>query len=119
MFAISILVYNMCGGFSSLLLQAEQQKFIHRLSFRNSTRISHLLFANDNLVFTRASTTDCQNLKRIFDCYIATSGQLFNYEKSSMFFSCNVQNGQATVIKNIFRLNIVSRYKMFGASIYG
>lgn len=79
-------------AFSSLLMQVEQQKQIHGLSFGNGMRISHLLFVDDNLVFTRASRKDCQNLKRIFYCYTATSRQLFNYEKSSMFFSCNVQN---------------------------
>lgn len=41
---------------------------------------------------------------------MAASGQLFNYDKCSMFFSCNVQNGQASIIKNILHLNIVSRH---------
>ena len=35
---------------------------------------------------------------------------MFLYGMCSMFFSCNVQNGQASIIKNIFNLNIVSRH---------
>lgn len=56
-------------AFSSLLVQAEQQKLIHGLSFGNDIKIAHLLFMDDSLIFTRASTTYCQNLKRIFYCY--------------------------------------------------
>lgn len=100
-------------AFSSLLLQAEQQRLIHGLSFGKDIKISHLLFADDSLVFTRASVADCQNLKRIFDCYSTASGQLFNFEKSSMFLSGNIQDGQASSIKDIFQLNIVSRHERY------
>lgn len=30
-----------------------------------------------------------------------------------MFFSCNVQNEQASIIKNIFQLNIISRHEKY------
>ncbi|KAH9680916.1 reverse transcriptase domain-containing protein [Citrus sinensis] len=100
-------------AFSSLLQQAEHQRLIHGLSFGKELKISHLLFADDSLVFTRASVTDCQNLKRIFDCYSAASGQLFNLDKSSMFLSGNIQAGQAATIKDIFQLNIVSRHEKY------
>ncbi|XP_024038343.1 uncharacterized protein LOC112097373 [Citrus clementina] len=100
----------------SLLLsspKAEHQRLIHGLFFGNELKISHLLFADDSLVFTRASDTDCQNLKKIFDCYSATSGQLFNFEKSSMFLNGNISAGQASKIKEIFQLNIVSRHEKY------
>ncbi|KAL9426467.1 hypothetical protein AB3S75_033282 [Citrus x aurantiifolia] len=100
-------------AFSSLLQQAEHQRLIHGLSFGKELKISHLLFADDSLVFTRASVTDCQNLKRIFDCYSAASGQLFNLDKSSMFLSGNIQAGQAATIKDIFQFNIVSRHEKY------
>ena len=100
-------------AFSSLLQQAKHQRLIYGLSFGKELKISHLLFADDNLVFTRASITDCQNLKRIFDCYSAALGQLFNLDKSSMFLSSNIQAGQAATIKDIFQLNIVSRHEKY------
>ena len=100
-------------SFSSLLQQAENQRLIHGLFFGKELKISHFLFVDDSLVFTRASVTDCQNLKRIFDCYSTASGQLFNFEKSSMFLSGNIPAGQASKIKEIFQLNIVSRHEKY------
>lgn len=99
--------------FSSLLQQAEHHGLIHGLSFGKELKISHLLFADDSLVFTRVLVTDCQNLKRIFDCYSAASGQLFNFEKSLMSLNGNIQAGQASIIKEIFQLNIVSRHEKY------
>lgn len=61
--------------------------------------MTHLLFANDNLVFARALTNECNQLKVMFDCYVSTSGQIFNYEKSSMFFGVKVNEEQAKAIK--------------------
>ncbi|KAH9717652.1 reverse transcriptase domain-containing protein [Citrus sinensis] len=72
--------------------------------------ISHLLFADDSLVFTKASVDSCKNLKAIFDCYAAASGQLFNFEKSSLVFSGSIPEDRAEAIKNIFQLNVVSRH---------
>lgn len=75
---------------------------------------------DDRLVFTRAFVNDCKQLKKIFDCYAQASGQNFNYEKSSIFFSCKSSEGQITIIKNIFQLNIVSRHeKYLGVAING
>lgn len=75
--------------------------------------VSHLLFADDSLIFTGASVKDYRNLKAIFDCYIAASGHIFNYEKSSMFFSGKLQVEQIIAIKNIFQLNMVSKYEKY------
>lgn len=75
--------------------------------------ISHLLFADDSLIFPRASVADCKRLKEIFNCYARASGQIFNFEKSSMFFSGKISTGQLTAIKSIFKLNVVSKYEKY------
>lgn len=111
---LSPYLFLMCAEvFSNLLEQAERQNFIHGLKFNGNISISHLLFANDSLVFTRPSTKDYNHLKAIFECYTAASGQLFNYKKSSMFFSGKIPCGQIAAIKAIFQLNIVSRYEKY------
>lgn len=60
--------------FSNMLFQAEQMQLIQGLRFSKKLSITHLLFADDSLIFTRARMEDCTNLKGIFDCYAAASG---------------------------------------------
>lgn len=103
-------VLNEQEAFSNLLLQAEHNHLIQGLKFGKELTISHLLFADDSLVFTKASVDSCKNLKAIFDCYAAASGQLFNFEKSSLVFSGSIPKDRAEAIKNIFQLNVVSRH---------
>lgn len=99
--------------FSNLLLQAESKQLIHGLRFRRDLSFTHLLFADDSLIFTKATTDDCSNLKALFDCYAAASGQIFNYDKSSMFFSGDISDSQMGTIKNIFQLHVVSRHEKY------
>ena len=99
--------------FSRLLMQAENQNLIHGLRFGNNILVSHLLFADDSLIFTRATIADCKHLKTIFDCYTTASGQLFNLDKSSMFFSGNTKADRVAAIKENFHLNVVSRHENY------
>lgn len=88
--------------FSSFLILAEKKKkLIRGLRFTKEVIISHLLFADDSLIFTRASIVDCKHLKEIFDRYARASGQIFNFEKSSIFFNGKIPNGQISAIKVI------------------
>ena len=96
-----------------MLIQAERKKLIQGLRFARYISISHLLFANDSLVFSRASPKDCQHLKDIFDCYAITSGQIFNFDKSCMFFNGNVHVNQVSAIKRILQLNVVSKHDKY------
>lgn len=96
-----------------MLVQAERNQIIHGLRFNNNLSITHLLFADDSLVFTRETNKDCGNLKSIFDCYTSAFGQIFNYEKSFMFFNNNVYASQVDIIKGIFQLNVVSKHEKY------
>lgn len=104
----------MCAEvFSNMLVQAEKHNLIHGLRFNGNLSVTHLLFADDNLVFSRASTTDCRHLKNMFDCYAAASGHVFNYEKSSMFFSTSTSQNQMKEVRCIFCLNVVSKHEKY------
>lgn len=85
--------------FSNLLFQAERKQLMGGLRFAKEVTITHLLFADDSLIFLRASEADCRHLKRIFDCYAEASEQIFNFEKSSMVFSGKIPNAQITQSK--------------------
>ena len=81
--------------------------------FGQEITISHLLFADDRLVFTKALIDSCKALKAIFDHYAAASGQLFNFNKSSMVFSGKIPVNRINAIKSIFELNVVSRHEKY------
>ncbi|KAH9663932.1 reverse transcriptase domain-containing protein [Citrus sinensis] len=111
---LSPYLFIMCAEvFSNMLVHAEHQNLVHGLRFSKNISVTHLLFADDSLIFSRASSFDCKNLKRLFDCYTAASGQVFNYEKSSMFFSSNTSSSHMEEIKGIFALNVVSKHEKY------
>ena len=56
---------------------------------RGSPMVTHLFFADDSLLFCKASIQECQKLMAILDLYEATSGQKINEDKSSISFSQN------------------------------
>ncbi|CAN6335307.1 unnamed protein product, partial [Urochloa humidicola] len=54
--------------------------------------VSHLLFADDCLLFTRASARAGRRLMEILQVYQQGSGQMVNIQKSAIFFSDNCQD---------------------------
>lgn len=76
-------------------------------------KISHLFFADDSLIFVKASIMECHQLKHIFDIYTKASGQVFNYEKSSLLFSPNTLGHIKTAVQNIFNLEVVSHHEQY------
>jgi hypothetical protein len=53
--------------------------------------ISHLLFADDCMVFTQATSAGANRLKEILERYRTGSGQMVNTNKSAIFFSANTE----------------------------
>lgn len=79
-------------GLTSLLKKAEMQGKIHGLKIvPNSHSISHLLFANDSLIFCKAKKEEAKEVMRILEIYGKVSGQIINSEKSLVFFSKNMK----------------------------
>ena len=55
--------------------------------------ITHLFFADDSLLFCKASRQKCQKLTKILELYEMALGQKINADKSSVFFSHNAPSG--------------------------
>lgn len=51
--------------------------------------VTHLFFADDCLLFCKATDQECQKLTDILELYEAASGQKVNANKSSVFFNHN------------------------------
>ena len=75
-------------GFSSLLSRAEGKGQLHGVSiYRRAFSISHLLFANDSLLFCQANQEEVQVISEVLQTYTASSGQCINFQKSSVYFA--------------------------------
>lgn len=84
---------------SSMLHQAEREGGITDIPIsRGGTRINHLLFANDNLLFCRANLREWGKIQTLLAYYEATSGQKINREKTSIFFSRNTRTEERELI---------------------
>jgi hypothetical protein len=53
---------------------------------RTGPSISHLLFADDSIFFTRGDSRSVESLKSVLNTYCEASGQKVNLQKSSVFF---------------------------------
>lgn len=65
----------------------------------HSPWISHLLFADDCIIFSEASQRGANRLQRILDIYSRVSGQLVNRDKSAVFFSSNCTDDMKAEIR--------------------
>lgn len=85
-------MFLLCANILSLsLMQVEQQKEIHGIKVgRNGYSFTHLLFADDSLLFFRQDGKSLGNIKRINDWYCALSGQSVNLAKSDLYYSPNM-----------------------------
>jgi hypothetical protein len=76
---------------SRLLLRAENTGQIHGIrAARGYTPITHLMFADDLLLFTRSSHEELNAILNCLEIYQSWSGQVVNFQKSSILFSHNL-----------------------------
>jgi hypothetical protein len=88
---ISPYLFLLCAdSLSSLLMQADSDGFLGGVpTSRRGPRINHMFFADDSLIFCRASHEHWNRLSTILNIYEVASGQQLNKEKTGIFFSRN------------------------------
>ena len=97
---ISPYLFLLCSEGLSCLLKSIGPLYLSR-GVRvgvHSPWISHLLFADDCIVFSQASQGGAGRLMEVLNRYSQGSGQLVNKEKSAVFFSKNCSQDTKTEV---------------------
>ncbi|XP_021749725.1 uncharacterized protein LOC110715453 [Chenopodium quinoa] len=96
---------------SRMLQLASERKLIHGVrASRNGPEITHLFFADDILLFTRATRQECSVIVDILNKYEATSGQKINLEKSEVSFSKGVPLPSRITLSSVLGMKMVESH---------
>ncbi|PNX95563.1 ribonuclease H, partial [Trifolium pratense] len=99
---------------SGLISRAQQEKLIHGIRIsQGAPEISHLFFADDSLMFCRATNKEVSTIQDIIQTYQKASGQLVNLTKSEMVFSKGVTNGIKEEISRILPMQISEYFSKY------
>ncbi|KAK9929437.1 hypothetical protein M0R45_026537 [Rubus argutus] len=75
--------------------------------------ISHLLFADDSMIYSQATMQDCLILKHILDVYARASGQQINLQKSNVVFSGSVPTHLRQSLAQLLGVEQVSHHEKY------
>ncbi|KAA3484776.1 reverse transcriptase [Gossypium australe] len=107
---LSPFLFLICSeGLSSLMRIAKRRGlFKGTKASRQGPAISHLLFADDCILFGEASTVGAKILKDILQDYEICSGQCVNFSKSTVFFSPNTSEENKEAVSNLLGVRMAT-----------
>ena len=68
---------------------------------RSGPAISHLMFADDLVLFAKADLLNCSSIRDVLDEFCAVSGQTISESKSRVYFSPNVDQDSRESLSDI------------------
>ena len=80
---------------------------------RRGPSISHLFFADDSIIFYKASMEECDALQRILKVYELASRQQLNSAKTFLFFSPNTKTKIKNEIQARFSAQVIKQHKKY------
>nr|XP_023884545.1 uncharacterized protein LOC111996780 [Quercus suber] len=112
---LSPFLFLLCTeGLNGLISQAANHGKIKGYALcRNSPRLTHLLFADDSLLFCRATEQECNNILEILDVYGSCSGQQINRNKTTIFFSKLTSEESREYIKQAMEVSEIKQYEKY------
>ncbi|XP_026409985.1 uncharacterized protein LOC113305093 [Papaver somniferum] len=108
-------LYIVCAeAFTSYIKHLEDSNLVHGIKCaKTGPSISHILFADDSLLFTMATIPDFHAIKNYLQKYCNAIGQEINFNKSGLFFSSKIHPRHRKMlakILNITTLNLGEKY---------
>ena len=85
----------------------------NQIGYRNSPRLTHLLFADDSFFFCRDSKQEYNNILEILYVYGGCSGQQINMNKTAIFFSKLTLEEKREHIKQALGLSEIKQYEKY------
>lgn len=109
---LSPYLFLLCAeGFTALLAKSEKEGRLNGVGIcRSAPQVSHLLFVDDSLLFCQASQKEVQCVTNILQLYADSFGQCINFEKSSLYFSSNMDGDRRETIKNMLEVKEVDKF---------
>jgi hypothetical protein len=80
---------------------------------RGGTRLNHIFFADDSLLFCKADTVEWYCIQKVLDDYEKASGQKLNKGKTSLFFSRNTGEDMRAQILAVAGIGSTQRYEKY------
>ncbi|KAA3483188.1 reverse transcriptase [Gossypium australe] len=107
---LSPFLFLICSeGLSSLMRTAQRRGLIKGAkATRQGPAASHLLFADDCILFGEASHKGAELLKDILQDYEICSGQCVNFLKSTVFFSPNTTEEDKAVVSRLLGVRVAT-----------
>lgn len=112
---LSPYLFVLCSqGLSAMLNRYVEQRLFQGITIaRGAPTISHLFFADDSLVFFRATGADSHQVKACLQHYEKATGQIINFEKSALTFSPATPSDKVDAIKNMLQVPVVAGHDVY------
>ena len=112
---LSPYLFLMCmEGLQGLIWKVATNDDIRGVSIcQNGPKITHLLFADDSLIFCRARESECQSLLHVLATYESASGQPINRAKTTLFFSKSTPGNMQNLIKDMLGVTVIQYYEKY------
>ncbi|KAK9993595.1 hypothetical protein SO802_023298 [Lithocarpus litseifolius] len=112
---LSPYLFLLCSeGLHRMIKKAADDGEIQGVSIcRNGPKLTHLFFADDSLLFCRATTQECQKVLEILSSYERVSGQKLNRDKTSLFFSKSTSIDMQNQIMGALGVSALRQYEAY------